>query len=287
MCSCVSWVRVRPPRSTEVHGEIVQTIYNVDGSIQSDTKALFTVFVRDCAWLIHSTDLDKVGRPVVARETGCINGSEIYEVVGDEEDGKVGTSKWKRNWNLASIVSNGVPVGHSDNYFVCHLWLMFASGCYFAGLSSNWLTPAYDVNAYLTINPDLKQESKWQLANGPGSLPVNVVYLADGDFTNATYVSTGITNVGGTQLASGFVFEQRLPGLGFAPGPLRLDRTGAQYRIRRRAVATVTFVRAFCSRSNLLPEARGATLVVDHRLPAAERAKLSTTVYRLRNGVKC
>ena len=43
--------------------------------------------------------------------------------------------------------SNNVPVGEADDDFLCHLWLMFASGCYFENLATNWLTPVYDINA--------------------------------------------------------------------------------------------------------------------------------------------
>ena len=38
----------------EVDGEIVQTKYRQDGSVQFQTRSKFTVFVRDCAWLIQN-----------------------------------------------------------------------------------------------------------------------------------------------------------------------------------------------------------------------------------------
>ena len=62
----------------EVDGQIEQTLYNWDGSVQSVEQAKFTVFVRDCSWLIQTTYLDKDGKPFAIDETACTNGGLIY-----------------------------------------------------------------------------------------------------------------------------------------------------------------------------------------------------------------
>ena len=170
-----------------------------------------------------------------------------------------------RTLNFATIVSNSVPVAQMDDYLVCHLWLMFASGCYFKDLSTNWLTPGYDLNASTLVDPKLKREAKWELINGPGSLPLSVDYLETSrlgntpERTNASYLATGLTNAGAVKLPSGFVFEQK-------------------FSTRKRAVATVTDVRPVCSRSDLLPATSGKTVVDDRRL-AAEAVRTGGTVF--------
>jgi hypothetical protein len=121
---------------------------------------------------------------------------------------------------------------------------MFASGCYFEKLTNNWITPVFNMNASVEVNPGLRQAAKWELINGPGSLPSNVDYLTGG-IVDARYTTAGLTNAGNVQIPNGFVFEWG----------------------RERAVATVRAVRPVCTRSDLLPSATGHTTVEDRRLP--------------------
>jgi hypothetical protein len=247
----------------EVSGRIEQTIYEHDGSVGALEKSQFTVYVKNCAWLIQTIDEGKDGNPYFIRETSCSNGKEIYEVEGKINKGQ---QNGVRDWNMATIVSNTVPVGQYEGYFVSHLWLMLASGCYFSNLATNWLTPVYDVNASLPVDPNMKREAKWELVNGSGSLPMKVIYLERG-FTNATYAATGVTNVGDIKIPSGFVFEFRGNPFSaiFAPGPIAPGESAPAYRVRKRAVATVTAVKPVCSRSDLSPKAEGMTMVIDQR----------------------
>jgi hypothetical protein len=270
----------------EVDGQIDQTLFKPDGSVQLDTKSKFTVYVKDCSWLIQSIILDAAGKPLTLNETACTNGQVIYSVGGRiNKDAVHGGRNGAAALNHAYIYSNNVPVGQTDDYFVCHLWLMFASGCYFQNLSTNRLTPAYDSNASAIIHPDLKREAKWELVNGPGSLPNSIVYLDEhGNHTpNATYMATGVTNVGELKIPSGFVFEQRV-GARFAPGSIALGESAPAYHIRKRAVATVTAVRPVCTRSELMPVASGITMVIDER----QQATNATNVlhYKLQNGIQ-
>jgi hypothetical protein len=251
----------------EVDGHIEQTLYNRDGSVGALEKSQFAVFVKDCSWLIQTTDLGKDGKPVAIRETGCTNGAEVYEVSGPINGGSTVAGHHPLSWNVATIVSNNVPVGQTAGYFACHLWLMFASGCYFANPAADGLTPVYDSNASASVNPNLKRRAEWELVNGPGSLPLNVVYFEDfSHITNATYIATGVTNVDKLKISSGFVFEYRINGVHyFAPGLGMSGVPDPKYRIRSRAVATVTAVRPYCSRSDLSPTATGKTIVIDER----------------------
>lgn len=272
----------------EVDGQIEQTIYNRDGSVGALEKSKFTVFVKDCSWLIQTTDLDKDGKPVGIRETACTNGAEVYEVAGP-----VNATAGHRplSWNVASIVSNNVPVGLTMGYFVCHIWEMFASGCYFANPATNWLTPVYDSNASASVDPHLKLKAKWELINGPGSLPMNVVYLGKdlGMPTNATYTATGVTNAGTIKIPSGFVFELRFGNRFstlFAPGPITPGESTPAYRIHKRAVATVTAVRPYCSRRDLSPTATGLTIVIDERPTNYLTQPTNLPHYIVKNGVQ-
>jgi hypothetical protein len=245
----------------ELDGHIEQKLYNGDGTVELLKKSEFAVFMRDCSWLIETTDLDQSGGRDIMRQTGCANGKEIYEVEGRL---RKQNHNGVRDWNMATIVSNNVPVGLNEGYSVGHLWQMFASGCYFASLSTNWLTPVYDVNASVMVDPSLKREAKWNLIDGPGSLPLSVVYL-EGGLTNATYVATGITNSGAIKVPNGFIFEIRI-GSGYAPGLVAAGGAAPAYRIRASAVATVTAVKPNCSRRDFMPGAEGRTVVTDLRL---------------------
>jgi len=162
---------------------------------------------------------------------------------------------------------------------------MFASGCYFANLSTNWITPVYDLNASVSVNANLKRKAKWELINGQDGLPSNVVFSGTIDLPiDATYLATGITNTGTIQIPSGFVFEQRI-GYGFAPGPILHGTSNVSYHIRKRAIASVTGVRPVCSRGDLSPSAAGTTLVIDQRVPPTVTPPDSTTfaVFQIQN----
>lgn len=262
----------------EVDGEIVQTKYRQDDSIQFQSRAKFTVFVRGSSWLIHTTDHDENGRPLRERETACTNGAEIYEVVSNVIDkNSADQLPPGMNWNNGTIDSNNVPVGQMDDYFVCHLWMMFASACYFQNLSTTWITPVYDLNACALVQPDLRREARWKLINGPGSLPSSV------KFPDARYAATGLTNAGKTQIPNGFVFDLGMSGYPIAPAPIQPGQSVPAFRGRKQAVATVTAVRPVCSRSDLLPAAEGTTIVSDRRLAPSTGAAAPWS-YRVTNG---
>ena len=275
----------------EVDGQIEQTLYKMDGSVQSESKSRFTVFVKDCSWLIQTTNLDGNGDPQTVNETASTNGGVIYSL-DRRPVGRNGVLAL----NFGNIYSNTVPVGEDDGYFICHLWLMFASGCYFENLATNWLTPVYDLNASASVDTNLRRDAKWELINAPGALPLKVVYLdhnrngADRDevITNATYAVTGVTNAGELKIPSGFLFEQRVGDrffTRFAPGTIMPGESAPTYRIRKRAVATVTAVRPYCSRAEFVPTAKGNTQMLDERLARVPNSN-PRMYYRFPDGVR-
>jgi hypothetical protein len=277
LCLCLIGIFSASSAEYEVDGQLEQTTYKRDGSVGTVHQYQFTVFVRDCAWLIRTTQNDTNGNPVFASETACVNGAEIYEVSGRIDNGALPPAgRGSRPSNVASIVSNNVPIGSVDRYFVGHIWLMYASGCYFQHRTNNdWLTPVYDINASADVQPYLKRKAQWELIDGPGSLPKSVAYDRDynPDNIDAIYTATGITNVGSIKIPSGFVFEWKSGGVAdFGAGGVMIyqDPTGPNQRastnhLRKRVVGTVTAVRPYCSRKDLKPTAKGRTIVTDQR----------------------
>lgn len=222
----------------------------------------FRVSVRDCGWLIETTEtyLTTTSRRVSRRSVGSANGTESVEVMysaGSEPSSPAATNSaakraQSQSFDTAMMLTNGVPVGQLDGSVVGHLWLMLSSKCYFGALTTNLLTPVYDVNASAPGNPNLKVRAQWDMMAGPGSLPSRVVYFDDyGAPTGAVYQVTGLTNVNGELFPTGFVFEQRI---------------GNDAALRKQATMVVTAIRSGCSRASLLPGVSGETIVADRRL---------------------
>jgi hypothetical protein len=220
----------------EVEGTVRQSITTFNGA-RLDYTNNFTVYVRDCRWLIKTTETNGNGLEW-QREVGSDGGPEIFEA----------------NAKQAFISGKGIPVESLDKGVDGHLWLMFASQCYWTNLHSDQVTPVFDWHASVGASPDLKVTAEWELLDGPGSLPREVRYLGRWDETNALYMVTGTNSAGGVLIPSGFVFEERFA----TPGGMKL---------RKRVDATVASVRTGCSRKSLLP-VRGdaAVVIVDWRL---------------------
>jgi len=246
-CCVLLWALLSAPstslgREYEVDGEITQTNFKPDGSVRNVQHSKFTVSVKDCSWLIQTTNLDQGGNRLSDVVTSHAGTNQVCSVI------RTAPEKW---WPVESIPGD-LPIGHGDGNLMCHLWLMFASDCYFASLSTNWLTPVYDSNASATIDPNLKRRAKWRLINGPGSLPFGVKYMKGDYDVDATYLHTGLTNVADMRFPNGFVFEQRVSRR-FAPGPILSPGAAPAYHILKRAVASVTAIRPFCARTEFTP----------------------------------
>jgi hypothetical protein len=229
-------VPIRSPSSSceyEVDGLVNQTMTRFNGT-NLHASASFTVYVRDCSWMIATTETNEAGG-MIAREIGSPNGTEIYECTHGLGD----------FWPMSGqIESSSIPVGQLDSAVVGHLWLMFASRCYWPGLNSDQLVPIYDWQASVAAGGQNRRVSAdWELLNGPGSLPREVRY-----FPNAIYTITGTNTAGGMLFPAGFVFKQ-----------FNGDR------FLKRVEVQVTAIRPACSRANLIPLPNGRMTVVDLR----------------------
>jgi ankyrin repeat protein len=225
-------------REYEVDGLVNQTMIQFNGT-NLHASASFTVYVRDCGWMIKTVETNELGG-VVAREIGSTNGTEIFEC----------TSGLGGFWPTSGqIESSSVPVGQLDSAVVGHLWLMFASQCYWPGLNSDQLVPVYDWHASVAAGgQDRRVSADWELLNGSGSLPREVRYLDVLNHTNAIYTITGTNSAGGMSFPAGFVFKQ-----------FNGDR------LIKHVEVEVTAIRPFCSRANLIPLPSKGTMVVDRR----------------------
>ena len=242
----------------EVEGTISQTILNFNGGAPYKLRNDFTVFVRDCAWLIQIRPAGSTNHTAGIQEVGSTNGTDIFFL----NIAPPSNNPTNHPLSSAQVFSYDTPVDNLDSGVIGHLWLMFASGCVLQTNTTSALAPVYDIAAApLGPNGDFKREAKWDLINGPGSTPSSVYFITSplDKSTNAVYRATGQTNVGNVTVASGFTFAQLLPerwlnGIKLPAGP------------RKEVICTVTALRQGCTRSDLLPAPQGRTIVGDLRI---------------------
>jgi hypothetical protein len=284
----------------EVEGVINEKIF---GTFPGKLKAEFKVQVKDRAWLIETTELERTRGSVRSQRAGTANSTEICTLnvpinrVVEAGPTNSPSSPVQRPPGggpslpvgapihiLAStgkVVSNTMPLADDDEAIVPHLWLMFASHYSFQSLgTNNLLTPVYEFYSPDKAKPPRKLEADWSLMSGSGALPLRVNYYREGGmhegFVQAAYSVTGKTNFGGTVFPSGFLFEQ-YAAMG---GPSRDDM-----KVVRRAQATVTAFRPVCSIKNFLPECDNTVFVTDWRLANAQTSN-TPVKYPQRGGVK-
>ena len=223
----------------EVDGTIDLKLNHPDKSAWKDYQGRFRVYVNGCAWLIELTETNDWGIPQ-RREVGTPDGKEVFEMVAPYEPLSpsdpvlVGAT----NMQIAPsglLTSNAIPVGNLDSSFTGHLWLMFASGCYFrTATAPGQLTPVFNFCATPYMNNHMTMNASWELINGPGSLPSRVTYFDPDGTISAVYTATGFTNVGALKLPLGFQFSE--------------PKTGY-----KEVSAVVTAVSPICSRTNFRP----------------------------------
>ena len=287
--------------------------FEVEGTIQEHVvqpgpnwtnSAAFKVYVRDCAWLIETLETNSEGR-IQEHRIGSMNGKEIYQITSYQKaepriPATILPGVGRPNFvgaDSGQVVSNTFPVGSVYDSMIPHLWMMFASQCYFNSQNpTNRLMPVYDADSALMDVADVRLEADWELMKGRISLPLKVVYYNDGGFYHmsinrtakfqnygppykwgfydAIYAVTAMTNFNGTAFPAGFTFKEFSPG----SGPTRY-----QLQTRKTAEAVVTAFRPVCSRKNLLPTIENVTQVQDLRLAHA-MPKVASFAYVLPKG---
>jgi hypothetical protein len=238
---------------------------------QLHATASFTVFVRNCGWLIQTMETNEIGN-ICRREIGSTNGNEIHEcewqlgrvsqtlIQANTESSRTSTNKASSAAMLAVIVSNNIPVGETDSAVVGHLWLMLASQCYWPNLQSDRLTPIYDWRASVGAQgQNRKVSAGWDLLSGLGSLPREVRYLGLWGETNGLYTITGTNVVEGVLIPGGFIFKQ------FRIGPVNETTFTHEMTLIKHVDVAVTAVRPGCSVASLIPSPEGPAVIVDER----------------------
>ena len=287
----------------EVEGEIQEHIIQ-SGQPDWTTAATFKVYVRECAWLIETVETNSSGGSK-QRRIGSMNGTEICQITSYPEakptllatNSRAIKHPVIRGADSGFVLSNTVPVGSMNDSIIPHLWVMFASQCFFKAQNpTNRLMPVYDVDYSLVDRVDLRLETDWELIKGKISLPLKVVYYNDGGFytmdtnkvlkfqnygppyksgfTDAIYAVTVLTNFNGVTFPAGFTFGEYRPG----GGPTRY-----QLQARKTAEAIVTAFRPVCSRKDLLPAIQNVTAVHDQRLVHAT-PPVAPFVYAIKKG---
>lgn len=257
-------IRVRGPlvAYTNRHGGSYTNIYTTETHTNQ-----FTVYVRDCGWLIKTTE-NLAGGKVALRDVGSADGTIIYDRRGAVDSaalqkpaGVSSPSGGTPQMNSCLVYSNCVPVSIADADMVSHLWLMFASQCYWRKQDANVtaLTPVYDWTASAMTGSDIKVPGEWELLNGPGSLPREVRYLGRWGETNGLYVAHGTNLAGATLLPAGFTFEQR-----------EASSITHTMELKKRVLAEVSTAQPGCSAPSLVPGASQKTIVIDLRLPTKD-----------------
>ena len=258
----------------EVEGRIAQTMVEANGA-KLHTTAAFNLSVRDCGWWIKTIETNEIGA-VYQREVGSTNGTEIYDcevcLQASRFSSQITTNGSSRpgvsppdalkppSRILGTIISNSIPVGQLDNGVVGHLWLMFASQCYWPSINKGQLPPVYDWHASIAAHGEARRaKAEWDLLGGPGSLPRIVMYLGEWGQTNALYLARGPILAGETLIPNGFVFEE------YQVAPLEENEVIHRMVIRKRVDVVVNTVRPVCSRTSLIPLPDGRTVVIDRR----------------------
>lgn len=270
MLAGVCFVSTTLASEYEVDGKISQTMIAPHGG-KLHATASFTVFVRGCGWLIEAMETNEIGG-VTRREIGSINGTEIYECehplgwiqspVASTNAASSGTPDFKKSSGamFAVMVPGQIPIGETDSAVVGHLWLMFASQCYWPDLKTDELRPVYDWHASVGAHgQDIKVRAEWDLLNGPGSLPRKVRYFGEWDATDGLYTITGTNSVGGTLIPTGFTFER------LQVGPLNENTFVHDMVVVKRVDVEVMAIRPGCSRASLIPSPDDRAVVVDRR----------------------
>lgn len=259
-------------REYELEGTIYQSDMTRSGNPRQTLVSEFKVFVRDCGWLIETTELDETRQPAIHRQIGSTDGTEIFELVAGRprRAGSTGTLQTNAATTTTrtpalngNVRSNNAPVGFDRDSVIGHIWIMFASGCYFGQVPTNRIIPVYDFAASPLVlnNPLLKAD--WTLHSGLDSLPESVTYYrnprrADGFVAiAANYTVLDWTNAGVLVVPSRFVFQEF-----YEPGPMGTN----QPALRRKTDAAISSFQPICSRKELRPQIDREITVMDFRL---------------------
>lgn len=262
LISMVPFFRNANALEFEVHGRLVHTFH---GFGTSDVKpytnyANFSVFVRECQWLIQSTN-SRFG--AAERSSAGPVGEDVALVLGFDSSSQRSSSRQAR---LARIWSLPIP-RFAEAYEISPIWYAYASACYLKAASAPNLEQINALGAS-GINPWTNHIVRAFLdydAHGTG-LPSYTAWLTSSGTTNAVFSRT-------------FLGTNRTE-------PFPVDWTFRVYSSDGKLMHTYETISASysqkCSLQRLDPPIGGdglETLVVDHRFAQDARLPIERVVY--------
>ena len=198
------------------------TTYKVlySGDVRVWRTNSFTVSVSNCNWLIRSTPIHR--EELDYTEMGYANGEirMLYHFTKSVNGAET-------NILVGKVDQNDVPP--DDGSTISHLWLAYASGCYFAQITNTHLKPVWLLDDFDLRYEGFTVNAGWKVSDLTPKLPEFVVYFNDGvlrardstgrvsfkarppydgGYTNAIFESLIWTNIGRIALPLAFSFQR-------------------------------------------------------------------------------
>ena len=264
----------------EVRGKITYTAFQRDTqAVKTEVQKLFLVIVNGCSWRIQTETIDMAATPKDYTRLCDVafDGTNMYRLTVFDTNltSKLPAPPPKPGLNVeridaeARVTFESVP--YPDPNYTSPLWLAFASHCYLAAATNDFIKPVYFVRREVFDKEPKK--AAWTLAATIPFLPETVSYFRDGmglsadrkpfklpppfdaGFREARYETAGWTNVSGLAVPTAFTLSAYSPNWG---GKSTNDLV-RNYEWR----ATVASVRKIDATTSILPKLVTKTLVVD------------------------
>ena len=201
----------------EVYGDmILQSIMPGGGPGGWKVKKNFKIAVSGCKALMFTSNENASVSSQMSFDSGT-----IYQMESFFDHRGVVTLVT----NAGSIVNYAIP--SADSSGINYLWLAYASGCYFASLTNDFVRINWGLSPYLMGMPDITPvKALWKLSKYPPALPIEIEFLNNGvlqgndnsgnqtvipasppfdqGYTNNFFEQIGTTNVTGMEIPTGF-----------------------------------------------------------------------------------
>ncbi|MDR3457140.1 MAG: hypothetical protein P4N60_06810 [Verrucomicrobiae bacterium] len=265
-----------PSYSEEFQAEGVVNIKHMDerGNVTQQQSETFKVDVKGCQWFIVTTPYPLAAKAdIIGWEIGSKGDNEICQVAKFNQQ----TLRADSFNNSVGFVERGVVPDNVAGNQVSELWLAFASGCYFDGLTNNMMKPVYD-----EMDPSMRGryevvKSRWQRFESSPKLPQRVVYTNnqiegfykgktvkrpaphpfENGYDRAEYESSSTTNVGGLVLPRKFSFKEY--------AVIQTAKADSHLVLYRVVEGYLTAAEPVCERTVFLPSLTDASYVDDAR----------------------
>lgn len=207
----------------KAEGRTKYQVFNQGKLVYSNTNN-FTAEVSGCDWLIRTVPLGK-------GPDDTLDYTEMHHRHGEIKMIYAFISKTNKSVTNIIVKVEGNDVPEDDGSTISHLWLGYASACYFASVTNGLLKPVWMLDDGDLRFENFQVQGNWILNNSAPKLPDSVVYFSDGNlrlkrgggerltlkapgpfssgYTNAIYTVLGWTNFGSAiEVPHRFVFQR-------------------------------------------------------------------------------